>query len=386
MLGKAHRADDPGEIGDPVALVWDTTEFAILVEGKHSFDYVVGMTLLLYHLANKMAGRLLHRVVVKFIGGLLQPLLEKRHLVFLQAIFDQECAFPFEVLCCDDASTDRTAEILREYEARYPDKIRGYYETVNQYYNPDLHATRDLLVPLSSGEFFAFCECDDSWEDPLKLQRQVDFLRSHPDYVMCVHTAYKHIVGTDEAEDEIYPANTEDRDYDAAEIIRHGAGLFATNSFMLRREAYVDPPACFKMQDFSDYTILMYAAFQGKIRCLKEPMSRHNEGVKDSWTVRIWSDPEKHADHQKAMIGLLQRIDGWYEGKYHEAFAGAIEEREADLLETEYQIALKKDDRQELKKEKYRLLIRRDRNAAFHRMLNEKFPGLVRLKHKIIKD
>ena len=94
----------------------------------------------------------------------------------LDSMVCQQTDFGYEIFVHDDASTDRTAEILREYEARYPDKIHGYYETENQYYNPALHITRDLLVPLSSGEFFAFCECDDSWEDPLKLQRQVDFL------------------------------------------------------------------------------------------------------------------------------------------------------------------------------------------------------------------
>ena len=301
----------------------------------------------------------------------------------LDSMVCQKTDFPYEIFVHDDASTDRTAEILREYEARYPDKIRGYYETENQYYNPALHITRDLLVPLSSGEFFAFCECDDSWEDPLKLQRQVDFLRAHPDFTMCVHTAYRHIVGTDESEDEIYPAIPEDRDYDAGGIIRDGAGLFATNSFMIRREAYVNPPDCFKMQDLSDYTILMYAAFQGKIHCLKEPMSRHNEGVKDSWTVRIWNDPENHIAHQKAMIRLLQGIDAFYEGKYQEAFADAVKAREADILMTEFRIALQKNDTEELKQPKFKALLRK---YKFHRFLNEKFPSLVRLKHKIVKD
>ena len=300
----------------------------------------------------------------------------------LDSMVCQQTDFPYEIFVHDDASTDRTAEILREYEARYPDKIHGYYEAVNQYNNPDLHFTRDLLVPLSSGEFFAFCECDDSWEDPLKLQRQVDFLRAHPEHVMCVHTAYNHVVGTDESQDEIYPAITEERDYDAEEIIRTGAGLFATNSFMIRREAYVDPPDCFRIQDLSDYTILMYAAFQGKIHCLKETMSRHNEGVKNSWTVRIWNDPEKHIAHQKAMVKLLQGIDSYYEGKYHEAFAETIGVREADILWTEFNIALKNNDKEELKKEKYGALLKKYR---FNIFLNEKFPWLVRLKHKIIK-
>ena len=303
----------------------------------------------------------------------------------LDSMVCQQTDFEYEIFVHDDASTDRTAEILREYEARYPEKIHGYYETENQYYNPALHITRDLLVPLSSGEFFAFCECDDSWEDPLKLQRQVDFLRSHPDYAMCVHTAYKHIVGTDESEDKIYPANTEDRDYDAGEVIRYGAGMIATNSYMIRRKAYVDPPACFYMQDLSDYTILMYAAFQGKIHCMKEPMSRHNEGVRDSWTVRIWNDPENHIAHQKAMAKLLHGIDIYYEGKYHDAFADAIKVREADILETEYRIALQKNDEKELKLAKYKPLIRRDRILAFRRKLKETFPWLVKLKHKFIR-
>ncbi len=301
----------------------------------------------------------------------------------LDSMVCQQTDFEYEIFVHDDASTDRTAEILREYEARYPDKIRGYYETENQYYNPALHITRDLLVPLSSGEFFAFCECDDSWEDPLKLQRQVDFLRSHPDHSMCVHTAYNHVVGTDESKDEVYPEIEEDRDYDAGEIIRTGAGLFATNSFMIRREAYVDPPACFKMQDIGDYTILMYASFQGKIRCLKQTMSRHNEGVKDSWTVRIWNDPEKHIAHQRAMVGLLQNVDEYYGGKYHEAFADAVGEREADILRTEFMIAVKKNDKEALKQPRFSALWRK---YKLHRFLEDKLPWLLRLKHRIVRD
>lgn len=304
----------------------------------------------------------------------------------LESMLCQQTDFPYEILVHDDASTDRTAEILRDYETRYPGKIRGYYETENQFYNPDVNIIRDLLIPISSGEYIAFCECDDSWTDPHKLQRQLDFLRSHPDYSMCVHAAYKHIVGTDEAEDEVYPPEPEDRDYDAEEIIRRGAGLFATNSFMVRKTAYVDPPKCFSMLDVGDYTLLMYAAFNGKIRYLKQPMSRHNEGVKDSWTVRIWRDPAKHVTHQKEMIALLEGIDRHYEGKYHAAFADAEEERAKDALETEYQIALKAGDRAALKQPRFHELVKRDRKIAFHKMLNEHFSWLVKLKHTIIKD
>ena len=304
----------------------------------------------------------------------------------LEGMVSQKTDFPYEIIVHDDASTDRTAEILREYEARYPDKIRGYYEKENQFYNPNIHITRDLLVPLSSGKYFAFCECDDEWTDPLKLQREVDFLESHPDYSMCVHTAYRHVVGTDEAEDKIFPELSEDRDFEGGEIIRDGAGMFATNSYLMRREIYLEQPDCFRTTENSDYTLLMYAAFEGKVHCLSRPMSRYNVGVANSWTERIWKDPEKHAQHQREIAEMLKQTAAYYKGRYEADFANEIAEREADALEMEYQAALKKGDRKELKKKVYQPLIKRDRNIAFHVMLNKRFPWLVRLKHKIIKD
>ena len=302
----------------------------------------------------------------------------------LESMVCQQTDFPFEIIVHDDASTDRTADILREYEARYPDKIRGVYETENQFYNPNLHITRDLLIPLSSGKYFAFCECDDSWEDPLKLQRQVEFLEAHPEYSMSVHAAFRHIVGTDEAEDKTYPPEPEDRDYDADEIIRRGGGLFATNSFMVRREAFIDPPDCFRAREIGDYTLLMYAAVCGTIRYLHQSMSRHNEGVAGSWTVRVWNDPEKHISHQREMISLLRGIDDYYDGRFHEAVTAAVSAREEEILETEYRAALQRSDEAELKKEKYRGLIRQSRKIARHQWVQRHFPHLVGLKRRLL--
>ena len=301
----------------------------------------------------------------------------------LDSMICQQTDFPYEIIVHDDASTDNTAKILREYEARYPDKIIGLYEKENQFFTPDLDYLEDLLLPHASGEFIAFCECDDSWEDPLKLQRQVDFLRDHPDYSMCVHAAYRHIVGTDESEDEIYPAEPEDRDYEAPEIISRGAGLFATNSFLIRREAFEHPPKCFHSDDIDDYTMLMYAATKGKLRYMHQPMSRHNDGVKGSWTQRVWNDPEKHILHQKEMIRLLTGIDEYCKGLYHDAFTAAIAAKEAEMTETEYLAAKKRGDRAELKKKKYAALVRRDRDLAFRGWVRRRFPALVALKRRL---
>ena len=96
----------------------------------------------------------------------------------------QRTNFPFEVLIHDDASTDRTADIIREYEAKYPDIVKPIYQTENQF-SKGVSLSMTLNYPRARGKYIAKCEGDDYWVDPLKLQKQFDFLESHPDYSMC---------------------------------------------------------------------------------------------------------------------------------------------------------------------------------------------------------
>lgn len=105
----------------------------------------------------------------------------------LDGFMMQKTNFAFEVLIHDDASTDGTADIIREYEAKYPDIIKPIYQTENQY-SKGIPIGCTYLYPRAKGKYIALCEGDDYWTDPFKLQKQVDFLESHPDYVMCCHS------------------------------------------------------------------------------------------------------------------------------------------------------------------------------------------------------
>lgn len=98
----------------------------------------------------------------------------------------QQTDFPFIAIVHDDASTDYSADIIREYEQKYPTIIRPIYETANQYSKPGAIA-RIMMEASKDAKYIAFCEGDDYWTDALKLQKQVDFLESHPDYVFCCH-------------------------------------------------------------------------------------------------------------------------------------------------------------------------------------------------------
>lgn len=104
----------------------------------------------------------------------------------LDGFMMQVTNFPFEVLIHDDASTDNTANIIREYEAKYPDVIKPIYQSENQY-SKGVKIGLTYLYPKAKGKYIAECEGDDYWTDPLKLQKQVDFLEKNLEFSFCCH-------------------------------------------------------------------------------------------------------------------------------------------------------------------------------------------------------
>jgi glycosyltransferase involved in cell wall biosynthesis len=110
------------------------------------------------------------------------------HALFIKDAIDgflnQRTTFPVEILIHDDASTDKTAEIIREYEKKFPKLIRPFYQKVNQF-SQGVDPFKEILIPCALGKYIALCEGDDYWTDPLKLQKQMDIFYKHPDTVLC---------------------------------------------------------------------------------------------------------------------------------------------------------------------------------------------------------
>ena len=105
----------------------------------------------------------------------------------LEGFIKQKTNFPFVAIVHDDASTDGTTNIIREYAEKYPDIIKPIYERVNQYSKKDNSLIRIMeeAIATTGAKYIGMCEGDDYWNDPHKLQKQVDFLESHPDVIGC---------------------------------------------------------------------------------------------------------------------------------------------------------------------------------------------------------
>lgn len=105
----------------------------------------------------------------------------------LDGFLMQKTNFKYEILIHDDASTDKTASIIKEYEIKYPNLFKVIYQKENQYSKGK--EVTSLLLEKASGKYLAFCEGDDYWIDENKLQKQVDFLEQNKNYSAVVHNS-----------------------------------------------------------------------------------------------------------------------------------------------------------------------------------------------------
>jgi len=101
----------------------------------------------------------------------------------IEGILMQKTSFPIELIIGEDCSTDNTRKIVKDYEEKYPEIIFAQYSEKN------LGMINNFLNVLQAarGKYIALCEGDDYWTDPLKLQKQVDFLEANPEYVICAN-------------------------------------------------------------------------------------------------------------------------------------------------------------------------------------------------------
>lgn len=120
------------------------------------------------------------------------------HEPYLRDCFEgfvmQQTDFPFVAIVHDDASTDGSAAVIREYEQKYPHIFKPIYESENQWsrQNGSLDRIMNDAIEATGAKYIAICEGDDYWIDPFKLQKQVDFMEKNLEYGLC-YTDYNRL-------------------------------------------------------------------------------------------------------------------------------------------------------------------------------------------------
>ena len=191
----------------------------------------------------------------------------------------QKTDFDFEILLGEDESTDGTREICIEYAKKYPDKIRLFlHKRENVIYingNPTGRFNFLYNLTISKGKYIALCEGDDYWTDPLKLQKQVDFLEKNEDYNVCCTYADKLV--NDKKEDIYTPPPINNKYYTITDVINYGN--FCSTLTLLFRNNFSIPKWLF-LTPYGDIPIICLATQDSKLK--KLPFNSANYRVHSS--------------------------------------------------------------------------------------------------------
>ena len=207
----------------------------------------------------------------------------------LEGMVNQKTDFAYEILINDDVSSDNTADIIREFAAKYPEKIRAFFPEKNLY-SQNIDVYYHTFFPNARGKYVAFCEGDDYWTDETKLQRQVDFLEAHPEYSACVHnTELLYCAGNRENEPLIKREG--DRDVEFEDILPGMNNAWHTSSLVAKTELLANPPDYYYVAceyGFGDYPYGIWLRYNGPVHFIDRCMSvyRINSNV-TSWSSGV---------------------------------------------------------------------------------------------------
>ena len=200
----------------------------------------------------------------------------------LDGFMMQKTDFPFEVLIHDDASTDNTADIIREYEAKYPDIIKPICQTENQH-SKGVRISIVYNYSRAQGKYIALCEGDDYWTDPGKLQMQISYMESHPQCTICTHRV-ENIWADRRPMHSFVPARIlETRQFHVKDVLSKPLNYFQTSSYVFRRELLSkELPDYFTKACYGDIATLIYMTDCGYGYYMHRQMSCWRHQVKSS--------------------------------------------------------------------------------------------------------
>ena len=230
----------------------------------------------------------------------------------IEGFLMQNTTFPFEVLIHDDASTDGTSDIVRAYEKKYPEIIKPIYQKENQF-SKGVKISLTYQYPRAQGKYLAFCEGDDYWIDPNKLQKQVDLLEKSPEIALCYHAVKQVFIGAFTEVNKLGVIESGDL-FDADRIWDNWT--IQTGSIMLR--SAIVKEKLFKLHSsnakmyFGDMFLILSANEYGRVVGMSEVMSIYRKHP--SSLTAYGSNPS--VKEMSKMLNYISFIGSLFNGRY----------------------------------------------------------------------
>ena len=232
----------------------------------------------------------------------------------LQGFLKQETNFKFQILIHDDASTDKTQKVIQKYRNRLPYNSDVILQVENQY-SKGFNPLRQKLLPEAKGKYIAICEGDDFWTDPLKLQKQVDFLEENPRFSGVGTNSLVYFENT--GEEKLFNKDDRESDLNFEDFLKERK--FHTASFLFRNT--LQYPKDFTKVLSGDRLLFLLVALQGKIKYFTDVtcVYRKNDGgissratskslIKDLYFIKILKNKLNTSQLIEMRIFIYQTI------------------------------------------------------------------------------
>lgn len=220
----------------------------------------------------------------------------------IEGFLKQKTDFSIEIIIHDDASTDRTSEIVLEYKEKYPNLFQVVLQNENQYSKQRGSIFAQFVFPIVKGKYVALCEGDDYWTEPLKLQRQIDKLEKNPECDLCFHPVIAKFEHESEKNKVICQHSNQDKHFTTQEIILGGPTFCPTASLVIRRKV-VDEGSLYQKAGIGfSYFLQIFAALSGGAIFIVEPMAVYRKMSEGSWNERSKNDSEMLLKHHKKIL------------------------------------------------------------------------------------
>jgi glycosyltransferase involved in cell wall biosynthesis len=232
----------------------------------------------------------------------------------------QKTSFKFEIVIGEDCSTDKSREIVLSYAKKYPDIIKVITSDTNVGMRENSRRTKNACT----GKYIAFCEGDDYWIDPNKLQIQVEFMEKNPDFSLCFHDAI--LLWDEKTWPPKYFVPLNQKEVSTTEDVIENY-FIPTASMLVRAEYIKRLPEWFEKIYNGDWATQLILSTQGKIKYIDELMSVYRKNI-GGLSGSIGKDVE-FVNGKK--IELLNYFNQYSENKYADLINQKIATLEKDI-------------------------------------------------------
>ncbi len=214
----------------------------------------------------------------------------------IEGFLKQKTSFPIEIIINEDKSTDKTRDIIKKYEEKYPEIIKPIYHTENQY-SKGININAEFMLPKATGKYVALCDGDDYWTDENKLQKQYDALEENPDCYMCLHNVKDLRLGEENKKFYIPINQLETGKLESKEFLsflckdgnffNEVCYFFNAEKYREYQNNYPDFAKAFMKNKTDDMPMLLYFANMGNVFYINEAMAIYRRFVSGSWSAAL---------------------------------------------------------------------------------------------------